>query len=50
MAVDHDRAGGAAPLAEVNSLAGQADLEPPIGAHLVAPRCGYEHHGIYSGA
>lgn len=24
--------------------------EPPIGAHLVTPRYGYTHHGIYAGA
>ena len=24
-------------------------LEPPIGAHLVTPRRGYTHHGIYAG-
>jgi Lecithin retinol acyltransferase len=23
--------------------------EPPLGAHLVTPRCGYSHHGIYVG-
>ena len=26
------------------------DAEPPWGAHLVARRCGYLHHGIYVGA
>ena len=25
------------------------DLEPPLGAHLVTPRHGYAHHGIYAG-
>jgi hypothetical protein len=24
--------------------------EPPLGSHLVTPRCGYLHHGIYVGA
>jgi len=24
-------------------------LEPPIGAHLITPRRGYTHHGIYAG-
>lgn len=24
--------------------------EPPLGAHLVTPRLGYTHHGIYVGA
>jgi len=24
-------------------------LEPPIGAHLITPRRGYTHHGIYVG-
>ena len=24
--------------------------EPPLGAHLVTPRRGYTHHGIYAGA
>lgn len=28
---------------------GVADADPPIGAHLVTPRLGYEHHGIYVG-
>jgi hypothetical protein len=23
--------------------------EPPLGSHLVTPRCGYLHHGIYVG-
>lgn len=23
--------------------------EPPLGAHMVTPRCGYTHHGIYVG-
>ena len=23
--------------------------EPPLGAHLITPRCGYFHHGIYVG-
>jgi Lecithin retinol acyltransferase len=27
-----------------------ADIEPPVGAHLVTPRRGYAHHGIYVGA
>src|SRR5271154_5763943 len=27
-----------------------ADIEPPLGAHLVTPRRGYTHHGIYVGA
>ncbi len=26
-----------------------ADAEPPLGAHLVTPRLGYMHHGIYVG-
>ena len=26
------------------------DKEPPLGAHLVTPRRGYLHHGIYVGA
>jgi Lecithin retinol acyltransferase len=26
-----------------------ATLEPPIGAHLITPRRGYTHHGIYAG-
>ena len=26
------------------------DAEPPAGAHLVTPRIGYVHHGIYLGA
>src|SRR3984893_6675624 len=26
------------------------DHEPPLGSHLVTPRCGYLHHGIYVGA
>jgi hypothetical protein len=26
------------------------DQEPPLGSHLVTPRCGYLHHGIYVGA
>jgi Lecithin retinol acyltransferase len=26
------------------------DQEPPLGAHLVTPRRGYLHHGIYVGA
>lgn len=26
-----------------------ADAEPPLGAHLVTPRHGYAHHGIYVG-
>ncbi|MDK2658684.1 lecithin retinol acyltransferase family protein [Cupriavidus consociatus] len=26
-----------------------ADVEPPLGAHLVTPRHGYAHHGIYVG-
>lgn len=26
-----------------------AGIEPPIGAHLVTPRGGYRHHGIYVG-
>lgn len=25
------------------------ELEPPLGAHLVTPRRGYTHHGIYVG-
>jgi hypothetical protein len=24
-------------------------VEPPIGAHLITPRRGYTHHGIYAG-
>ena len=28
--------------------AGEVD-EPPIGAHLITPRRGYTHHGIYAG-
>ena len=29
---------------------GRAELqEPPIGAHLITPRRGYTHHGIYAG-
>lgn len=31
------------------ALHGEADTDPPIGAHLVTPRLGYEHHGIYVG-
>jgi len=27
-----------------------ADEEPPLGAHLLTPRLGYAHHGIYVGA
>lgn len=27
-----------------------ADVEPPLGAHLVTPRHGYCHHGIYVGS
>lgn len=27
-----------------------SDGEPPLGAHLVTPRRGYYHHGIYVGA
>lgn len=26
-----------------------ADDEPPVGAHMVTPRFGYTHHGIYVG-
>lgn len=26
-----------------------AGVEPPLGAHLVSPRHGYSHHGIYVG-
>jgi Lecithin retinol acyltransferase len=26
-----------------------AAVEPPIGAHLITPRRGYTHHGIYAG-
>ena len=26
------------------------DQEPPLASHLVTPRCGYLHHGIYVGA
>jgi hypothetical protein len=26
------------------------DREPPLGAHMVTPRRGYTHHGIYVGA
>lgn len=26
-----------------------ADQEPPLGAHVVSPRHGYDHHGIYVG-
>ena len=26
------------------------DQEPPLGSHLVTPRRGYLHHGIYVGA
>jgi hypothetical protein len=26
------------------------DQEPPLGSHLVRPRRGYLHHGIYVGA
>src|ERR1700675_138779 len=25
------------------------ELEPPLGAHMVTPRRGYTHHGIYVG-
>ena len=25
------------------------DCEPPLGAHVVTPRLGYTHHGIYAG-
>ena len=25
------------------------NLQPPVGAHLVTPREGYDHHGIYVG-
>ena len=25
------------------------DCEPPLGAHMVTPRLGYTHHGIYAG-
>jgi len=25
------------------------DIEPPLGAHMVTPRRGYTHHGIYVG-
>ncbi|WP_208647637.1 lecithin retinol acyltransferase family protein [Cupriavidus lacunae] len=32
---------GASPLA--------SDIEPPLGAHLIAPRHGYAHHGLYVG-
>ena len=28
----------------------RAQDEPPVGAHLVTPRRGYTHHGIYAGA
>jgi len=28
----------------------RAQDEPPLGAHLVTPRRGYTHHGIYAGA
>lgn len=27
----------------------EASTEPPIGAHLISPRRGYSHHGIYVG-
>lgn len=27
-----------------------ANVEPPLGAHLVTPRLGYCHHGIYVGS
>jgi hypothetical protein len=27
----------------------EPDREPPVGAHLVTPRRGYTHHGIYVG-
>ena len=27
----------------------QAGQEPPLGSHIVTPRCGYTHHGIYVG-
>jgi hypothetical protein len=26
-----------------------AEQEPPLGSHVVTPRCGYQHHGIYVG-
>jgi len=26
-----------------------AKQEPPLGSHIVTPRCGYLHHGIYVG-
>jgi hypothetical protein len=25
------------------------DQEPPLGAHLITPRLGYNHHGVYAG-
>ena len=28
----------------------QGNEEPPLGAHLITPRFGYAHHGIYVGA
>ena len=27
-----------------------ADLEPPLGAHLITPRFAYAHHGVYVGS
>ena len=27
-----------------------AEQEPPLGSHVVTPRCGYQHHGIYVAA
>ena len=39
------------PLPPASAAAWPLESEPfPIGAHLITPRCGYTHHGIYVGS
>jgi hypothetical protein len=52
IARQHDAAAGRSPPRGVwrGDRPLDADLEPPLGAHVVTPRLGYTHHGIYVGA
>lgn len=42
--------GGAAALAALGLAAARTDDAIALGAHLVTPRTGYQHHGIYAGS
>ncbi len=43
------RAIGSIPGLRASDVALSPESEPPLGAHIVTPRRGYSHHGIYVG-